>query len=69
MPHNLIWKRQLGILSTLSFYGGLKNEFEIHNTGNYIGIADIVVIPEPASIFLLSLGLLAVRKKLAIKRV
>lgn len=51
------------ITGTLADGTALNNEFKIYNTGNFAGTADIIIIPEPCSLVLLSLGGLMLRKK------
>lgn len=51
------------ITGTLSDGSVLDCDFKIYNTGFNAGIADIVIIPEPATLFLLSLGGVLMRRK------
>lgn len=57
------------ITGTLSDKSNLNNQFYIYNTGSFEGIADIVIIPEPATITFLGLSYLMLRKrKIAVNR-
>ena len=43
--------------------GWMSSKFRIYNTGDYDGIADIIIIPEPATLALFGLGTLLLRRK------
>ena len=51
------------ISGVLTDGSSFNNTFVIHNTGNFAGTADIVVIPEPATLSLLAIGALFSRKR------
>lgn len=51
------------IKGTLSDGSLLNNTFEIYNYGDYVGVADIIIIPEPTTISLLALGGILVGRK------
>jgi hypothetical protein len=63
-PQGDIWDYYTGtIIGTLADGSTLHSEFEISNTGFYEGIADIVIIPEPGTVFLLGVGCLVFRRR------
>lgn len=63
-PQGDIWDYYTGtITGTLVNGTPLHSEFNISNTGFYEGTADIVIIPEPATILLLGLGSVALLRK------
>jgi len=51
------------VTGTLADGSVVDNTFQIFNTGNYAGTADIIIIPEPATVILLGLGGLVLRKR------
>ena len=53
------------ITGTLADGTALDNKFYIHNKGIYEGNGDIIIIPEPCSLALLSLGGLLLRRRKA----
>jgi len=50
------------ITGTLANGSFLDNRFSIHNIGYYEGVADIIIIPEPATLLFLGLGGLILRR-------
>lgn len=53
------------ITGTLADGSALNESFAIANTGEYAGTADIIIIPEPCSLVLLTLGGLVIRRRKA----
>ena len=53
------------ITGTLADGTALDNPFTVYNIGDFAGTADIIVVPEPATLLLLSLGGLFLRKRKA----
>ena len=51
------------IKGTLSDGSILDNIFQIYTFGDYVGVADIVIIPEPATLSFLSLGAVLLKRK------
>lgn len=51
------------ITGTLADGSALNDEFTIFNMGSFEGTADIIIIPEPCSLVLLSLGGLMLRRR------
>jgi len=63
-PEGDIWDYYTGTITGTLVNGTILNsEFNISNTGFYEGTADIVIIPEPATVMLLGLGSLALLRK------
>jgi len=68
-PQGDIWDYYTGtITGTLADGSTLASEFEISNTGFYEGTGDIVITPEPATVFLLGLGGLALIRRRRVLR-